>query len=234
LIFLERLFLLRMVFPRFHVACVWWFPLVLWSFVVWIVASKWRRWQTKYCLKERFFVWTWGWTARIGREPSSLCCPLPSPKCLLNLSTPEVISAFIILTILVSTTTFILESLGQYGSKSQKKLLPVFELQIAGAHWPRPRSMPSFQHRPALCEELLLAGQPITKIACEPAPWQEAWNGSGCIIFWGSADWLRLTHQSAESSHKPEFLNGHIHNYCCCQRPCHHWYFTNWNHYDPL
>lgn len=52
----------------------------------------------------------------------------------------KVISAFIILTILVSTTTFILES------------------------------MPSFQHRPALCEELLLAGQPITKIACEPVP----------------------------------------------------------------
>ena len=60
-----------------------------------------------------------------------------------------------------------------------------------------PRSMPSFQHRPALCEELLLAGQPITKIACEPAPWpQEAWNGSGCIM-WGfsrltqiDSDWL--------------------------------------------
>eukprot|EP00435_Cladocopium_sp_Y103_P024395 s1962_g6.t1 len=52
----------------------------------------------------------------------------------------KVISAFIILTILVSTTTFILES------------------------------MPSFQYRPPLCEELLLAGQPITKIACEPVP----------------------------------------------------------------
>lgn len=52
----------------------------------------------------------------------------------------EIISAFIILTILLSTTTFILES------------------------------MPGFQHRPPLCQELLSAKEPITKEACEPVP----------------------------------------------------------------
>lgn len=52
----------------------------------------------------------------------------------------KVISGFILLTILLSTTTFILES------------------------------MPSFQYRPALCDALLFAGKPITKKACEPVP----------------------------------------------------------------
>ncbi|CAJ1351007.1 unnamed protein product [Effrenium voratum] len=52
----------------------------------------------------------------------------------------KVISAFIITAILVSTATFILES------------------------------MPGFQQRPGLCDELLAAHEPITKEACEPVP----------------------------------------------------------------
>ncbi|CAE6958439.1 KCNA5, partial [Symbiodinium natans] len=77
-----------------------------------------------------------------------------------NFLMSKVISAFVVATILLSTTSFILES------------------------------MQSFAKRPELCEQLRAAGQPLTVEACEPVPHESFFYIEAVCIFIFTVEYL--------------------------------------------